>query len=37
MLKPASLLKVALLHGCFSRFVNYADGTKLSKASQVVL
>ena len=37
MLKAVSLLKVALLHGCCSRFVNYANGAKLSKASQIVL
>ena len=37
MLKPAGLLKVAFLHGCFSRFVNYTNGAKLSKASEIVL
>ena len=26
--KPATLLKVTLLHGFFSRFFNYANGTK---------
>ena len=27
------ILKVTLLHGCFSRFLNYTNGTKLRKAS----
>ena len=27
-LKPATLLKVTLLHGCFSRFLNSTNGTK---------
>ena len=27
------LLKVTLLHGCFSHFLNYANGTKSRKAS----
>ena len=27
-LKPATLLKLTLLHGCFSRFLNYTNGTK---------
>ena len=26
--KPATLLKVTLLHGCFSRFLNSKNGTK---------
>ena len=26
-LKPATLLKVTLLHGCFSRFLNCTNGT----------
>ena len=30
-LKPATLLKVTLLHGCFSRFLNCTNGTKLRK------
>ena len=29
-LKPATLLKVTLLHGCFSRFLNCINGTKCS-------
>ena len=29
------LLKVTLLHGCFSRFLNYTDGTKSRKTSQI--
>ena len=28
------LLKVILLHGCFPRFLNCINGTKLRKASQ---
>ena len=28
---PAILLKVALLHGCFSRFLNCTNVTKLRK------
>ena len=35
-LSPATLLKVALLHGCFSRFLNCADSTKSRKASHPV-
>ena len=31
------LLKVTLLHGCCSRFLNWANGTKSHKLSQVVL
>ena len=31
--KPATLLKVTLLHGCFSRFLNCANGNKSRKAS----
>ena len=29
------VLKVALLDGCFSRFLNCANGTKLRKPSQM--
>ena len=29
----ATLLKVTVLHGCFSRFLNCANGTKSRKAS----
>ena len=32
-LRPATLLKVLLLYGCFSSFLNSANGTKLCKAS----
>ena len=32
--KPAILLKVTLLHGCFSRFLNCTNGTKSLNASQ---
>ena len=32
----ATLLKVALLHGSFSRFLNSANGTKSRKASRIV-
>ena len=35
-LKPATLLKVTLLHGCFSRFINRTNGTKSRKASHIV-
>ena len=31
---PATLLKVTLLHGCFSRFSNCTNGTKSRKTSQ---
>ena len=33
--KPATLLKVTLLHGCFSRFWNYTNGTKLRNPSHI--
>ena len=33
LLHPATLLKVSLLHGCFSRFLNCTNGTKSSKLS----
>ena len=32
LVKHATLLKVTLLHGCFSRFLNYADDIKSRKA-----
>ena len=32
--KPAILLKVTLLNGCFSRFLNCRNGTKTRKALQ---
>ena len=28
-------LKITLLHGCFSRFLNLTNGTKLRKASHI--
>ena len=31
----ATLLKVRLFHGCFSRFLNCTNGTKSRKASQL--
>ena len=31
-LKPATLLKLTLLHGCFSRFLNCTNGTKSRNA-----
>ena len=31
MPKPATLLKVTLLHGCFSRLQNCTDGTKIAQ------
>ena len=33
--EPATLLKVTLLHGCFSRFLNCTNGTKSYKASHM--
>ena len=33
VVKLQAVLKVTLLHGCFSRFSNCANGTKLHKAS----
>ena len=35
--KPATLLKVTLLHGCFSRFLICTNGTKLRNASHMDL
>ena len=32
-----TLLKVTLLHGCFSRFLNCTNGTKSCSASQIVI
>ena len=34
-LKPATLLKLTLLHGCVSRFLNYTNGTKSRNASHL--
>ena len=36
-LKPATLLKVSLLHGCFLRFLNSTNGTNSRKASHFIL
>ena len=33
----ATLLKVTLLHGCFSRLLNCTNDTKLRKASHIML
>ena len=35
VLKPATLLKLTLLHGCFSRFLNCTNRTKSLNAPQV--
>ena len=35
--QPTTLLKVALFHGCFSRFLNCANGTKSRNGSHVYL
>ena len=35
-LKPATLLKLTLLHGCFSLFLNYTNDTKSRKAPHKV-
>ena len=32
---PATLLKLTLLHGCFSRFLNCTNGTKSCNASHM--
>ena len=36
-LQPATLLKLTLLHGCFSRFLNCTNGTKSRNASNIVI
>ena len=36
VLKPATLLKVSLLHGCFSRYLNCANVTKSRNASHTL-
>ena len=33
--KPATLLKLTLPHGCFSRFLNCTNGTKSCNAPQM--
>ena len=35
-LKPATLLKVTLLHGCFSTFLKFRNGTQWRKASHLI-
>ena len=35
LLKPSTILKVALIHGCFLRFLNRTNGTKSYKASHI--
>ena len=35
--KPATLLKLTLLHGCFSRFLNCTNATKSRNAPQIRL
>ena len=37
LLKPATLLKVTLFHGCFSHFLNCTNGTNLRNTSHLVL
>ena len=34
--EPATSLEVALLHGCFSRFLNCTNDTKSRNASHIV-
>ena len=34
-LKPVTLLKVTLPHGCFSRFLKFTNGTKSRKVSHM--
>ena len=34
---PATLLKITLFHGCFSRFLNCTNGTKSRKAPHIQL
>ena len=35
-MEPAALLKVTIVHGCFSRFLNCTNGTKSRKASHLL-
>ena len=37
LFQPATLIKVTLLDGCFSRFLNCTNGTKSRKASYIIL
>ena len=36
-LKPATLLKVKFLHGCFLGFLNCINGTKSRSASHIII
>ena len=36
-LQPSTLLKLTLLHGCFSQILNCANGTKSRETSLMVL
>ena len=36
-LKPATLLKLILVHGCFSRFLSCVDGTKSRNAPHILV
>ena len=36
-LKPATLLKVTFLYGCFSRFLNCTNGTKSRKSPHIIV
>ena len=36
LLQPATLLKLTLLHGCFSSFLNCASGIKSRNASHIL-
>ena len=35
--QPATLLKVTLFHGCFSRFLTFTNDTKSRKASHIIM
>ena len=37
LLKPATLLKLTFLHGCFSRFLNCTNATKSRNAPHLLL
>ena len=36
LVKPTTLLKVTLLHGCFLRFLNFTNGTNSRKTSHFI-
>ena len=36
-IKPATLLKVTLLHGCFSHFSSCTNGSKSCNASHILV